>query len=87
MLLKPLFTIAIFLLAFTSNAFAQLSPEQQIAKTRGITLYNQYKTAAAELRIAAEAGDAEAQFYLAEELRKEKQLMTAEAQKWYEASA
>lgn len=71
----------------SNNVLAELTPTQQAAKTRGIMLFNQYKPAELELRIAAEAGDAEAQFYLADELRQKKQGMTVEAQKWYEASA
>ena len=44
-----------------------LTPEQQAAKVRGITLYNQYKNGEPDLRIAAMAGDREAQYYLAED--------------------
>lgn len=68
-------------------AAAQLTPEQHAAKERGIMLYNQYKTAIPELRIAAEAGDREAQYYLAEELRQSNQYITKEAYKWYVAAA
>lgn len=77
------------LLAITlcSQAHADLSSSQKEAKERGLVLYNQYKPAAAELKIAAEAGDAESQYYLGEELRQQKQYITAEAQKWYEAAA
>ncbi len=50
-------------------------------------LFKQYKIAEPELRIAAEAGDAEAQFYLAEELRQMNRYITPEAHKWYEAAA
>ncbi|MGF6513550.1 TPR repeat protein [Pseudomonas sp. BT76 TE3572] len=85
--MKKLIVGALFALALSGNVNAHLTPDEQAAKSRGILLFNQYKNAKRELRIAAEAGDAEAQFYLAEELRKEKQLMTDEAQKWYEASA
>lgn len=80
-------SIAVTAVLFSSLALAQLTPVQQSAKERGIMLFNQYKTAEPELRIAAEAGDSEAQFYLAEEIRLQKQRITAEAQKWYEASA
>lgn len=85
--MKKLIIGVLFTLAFSINANAHLTPDEQSAKSRGILLFNQYKNAQLELRITAKAGDAEAQFYLAEELRKEKQLMTAEAQQWYEASA
>ncbi|TDF84071.1 tetratricopeptide repeat protein [Pseudomonas sp. H9] len=76
-----------FYAIFTTNSFAALSPDQQAAKERGIMLYNQYKPAETELRIAAEAGDAEAQFYLAESLLNKNRQMTAEARNLLEASA
>jgi TPR repeat protein len=85
--MKKLIIGALLISALSGNANAHLTPDEQAAKSRGILLFNQYKNAQPELRIAAEAGDAEAQFYLAERLRKEKQFMTAEAQKWYEESA
>lgn len=90
---KPLtksFHIGLFLAALLSNssyASAQLSPQQQEAKLEGITLFNQYKPAEAQLRIAAEAGDAEAQYYLGEALRTKNHYMNSAARKWYEASA
>jgi TPR repeat protein len=71
-----------WILAATPGALGPMFMTQ-----RGLLLYNQYKPAAADLKIAAEAGDAEAQYYLAEELRQQKQYVTAEAQKWYEAAA
>ncbi|UQS88152.1 hypothetical protein M5C90_20630 [Pseudomonas chlororaphis subsp. piscium] len=81
------YCIAIILWMVLNQAHAQLSAEQQIAKDRGLTLYNQYKVAKPELTIAAKAGDRESQYYLAEELRKENQYITAEAHQWYVASA
>jgi hypothetical protein len=68
---------------------AQLTPEQQAAKEKGITLYNQYKAISAEpyLEIAAKAGDREARYYLGEALRLNNRYMTKEAYKWYEAAA
>lgn len=50
-------------------------------------LYDQYKHPIAELRLAAETGDAESQFYLAEELRGPSGIMTPEAMHWYEKAA
>ena len=72
-----------------SQAWAQLTPEQQAAKERGLMLYNQYKAISATpfLRIAAEAGDREAQYFLAESLRFNNRYMTTEAHHWYEAAA
>jgi TPR repeat protein len=72
------------------TASAVLSQEQQAAKERGISLYKQEKNAERELRIAAEAGDAEAQFYLAQQLRQmelSKALDSKESVKWFVASA
>ena len=57
------------------HARADLTPQQQQSKIQGLALYNQYKIATPELRIAAEAGDREAQFYLAEELRQQLSLI------------
>jgi hypothetical protein len=85
--MKILRIIALFALFFSGASCAGLTVVEQAAKTRGLMLFNQYKGAQSELRIAAEGGDAEAQFYLAEELRKEKQHITIEAYKWYEAAA
>nr|WP_207204090.1 sel1 repeat family protein [Pseudomonas sp. TH31] len=80
---------ALLFAALANTAFAELTTEQEAAKTRGIILYNQYKaiSAAPFLRIAAEAGDHEAQYYLGESLRRKKHYMNPEARKWYEASA
>lgn len=50
-------------------------------------LYNQRKPATLQLREAAGLGDPEAQFYLAEELRRPFFAMTQEASMWYEKSA
>lgn len=75
---------------FTSvTAATQLTPEEQTAKERGMTLYNQYKAISAEpyLKIAAEAGDRESQYFLGEALRLNNRYMTTEAQKWYIAAA
>lgn len=55
--------------------------------SRAKTLYMQRKPAHLELLAAAKTGDAEAQFYLAEDLRENFQYMTPEAKQWYEAAA
>jgi len=68
-------------------ALAALDSSQQYAKDRGIILFKQNKTAKPELTIAAEAGDHEAQYYLAEEIQLQNQYITPEALKWYEAAA
>lgn len=74
------------LLCFPAWA-APLTPEQQAAKEKGIVLYNQYKDAELYLRIAAEAGDPEAQYYLGEDIRSANRFMTEEAHKWFVAAA
>ncbi|WP_336346808.1 hypothetical protein [Pseudomonas monsensis] len=81
--------IAGFLLvAFTPAALA-LSDSELAMKSRGIILYNQFKAVSATplLKIAAEAGDHEAQYYLAESLRQKNSYMNPEAKKWYEMAA
>jgi TPR repeat protein len=87
MLNNSFITTILICLAFISQNAAALTDEQLSAKTKGITLYNQYKPAESELRIAAEAGDGEAQFYLAEELRQKSQYITPEAKKWLELAS
>lgn len=87
MLLKSNTIAALILFFISSTVSAQINQEQADAKKHGISLFNQYKPAERYLRIAAEAGDSEAQFYLAEELRLASQFITAEAQSWYEKSA
>ncbi|WP_157720704.1 tetratricopeptide repeat protein [Pseudomonas granadensis] len=82
--------IGLLFLLNSATASAVLSPEQQTAKERGISLYNQEKNAEPELRIAAEAGDAEAQFYLAQQLHQQEidtALDPKESLKWFVASA
>ncbi len=77
------------LLSVASSAWAQLTPEQLAAKEKGLILYQQsdWYDSQPLLRIAAEAGDGEAQYFLAETLRLSNRYITAEAQKWYEAAA
>ena len=85
--LKYLSFILVWL--FVSPAFADLTPEQQTAKERGSILYHQFKAISAEpyLTIAAEAGDSESQFLLAEALRKNNRYMTEEAYHWLDEAA
>lgn len=71
----------------TTAVWAELTPEQEAAKQSGIILFNQYRTAEPQLRIAAEAGDAESQFYLGEELRLRDRFMTKEVVHWLEEAA
>lgn len=87
--LRAYFIIALLMLAPLSGFGADLTIEQQTAKSQGIVLYNQFKAISATplLKIAADAGDPDAQYYLAEAIRKNKKYMTAEALGAYEASA
>jgi hypothetical protein len=89
MLIKRIGMVLVAVLLSGAALAAQLTPEQQAAKEKGITLYNQYKAISAEpyLKTAAKAGDREAQYYLGEALRLNNRFMTNEAQKWYIAAA
>ncbi|SNS89565.1 tetratricopeptide repeat protein [Pseudomonas segetis] len=87
MFLRKAISVVALMFAVVNMACAQLSPEQQAAKERGITLFNQYKPAYNDLLIAAEAGDSDAQYYLAEDIRLEHRYVTKEAAKWYIAAA
>lgn len=80
--------LTILLSIFFSNySLAELTPAQQQAKLEGITRYNQYKSSEDKLLVAAEAGDEEAQFYLGNAIKNHKQYFTADALRWYTASA
>src|SRR5690606_34468693 len=89
-MVMPRFSLILFVaLALSCSAFAQLTPDQEASRDKGLGLYQQHMgTSAIEpLRIAAEAGDKTAQYYLGETLRLNNMFMTFEAQKWYEAAA
>lgn len=85
------FIIKAFLLIslFSISTWAQISPEQEAARTNGINLYNMNRGSAALplLAIAADAGDGEAQYYQAELLRLFSFSITPKAQQLYEAAA
>jgi len=81
---------AVCLLLVLSNfAWAQLTPEQEEARVKGITAYNMMRgfTARPFLEISAKAGDGESQYYLAELILLRKKYITPEAQALYEAVA
>lgn len=86
---KAAFGLCLFILACTAVWGGTLTPEQRDARETGIKLYNQYKAISATpfLEIAAQAGDAEAQYYLGEALRKNNRFITQDSQKWLEAAA
>lgn len=79
----------LFIASLSSHTQAELTSQQRTAKDNGIVLYNQYKAISAIpfLTIAAEAGDHEAQYFLAEAIRRNNRHMTLEAQNWYEKAA
>lgn len=81
--------IAGFLLVISAPNVLALTASELAMKSRGIILYNQYKAITAQplLMVAAQAGDHEAQYYLAESLRSKDGYMNPEAEKWYEAAA
>ncbi|QXH50205.1 sel1 repeat family protein [Pseudomonas fakonensis] len=77
----------IFTLPWSLNHAAVLTAEQAQAKTQGMILYRQKKNAMPYLKVAAQAGDSEAQYYLAEQIKLDNRYMTSEAHKWYVAAA
>ncbi|WP_240008794.1 tetratricopeptide repeat protein [Aquipseudomonas campi] len=76
-------------LLLSNHALADLTPEQEQSRDYGLMLYNQHMgiSAIEPLRVAAKAGDVDAQYYLGETLRLNAMYMTAEAAQWYEAAA
>jgi len=77
-----------YLMSAFVNA-SELTIEEINARETGIRLFNQFKAISATpfLETAAQAGDAEAQYYLGEALRKNNRSMTHESQRWLEAAA
>lgn len=81
---------AVSLLLLSGNyTWAQLTPEQEDARIKGMVEYNMLRGFTAEpfLEIAAKAGDAESQYYLAELIRLNKSHINPEAQALYEVAA
>ncbi len=70
-------------------ALADLTSEQVAAKNRGLFLYNLRRTndAASFLKVAAEAGDRESQYFLGEVIRKRATYVSPESQYWYQLAA
>ncbi|OCR23427.1 hypothetical protein AFK24_20215 [Pseudomonas syringae] len=82
--------ICVLLAVFwAGGTMAGLTAEQQEAKIKGMYLYNliRHDEAQASLKLAADAGDVDAQYYLAEIIRQGKMMMTVEASKLYESAA
>lgn len=86
MLKKKILGLLVSLLLAGSLLAAELTPEQLEAKEKGIALYNQYKDGVEYLRVAAEAGDRESQYYLGQSLR-QAGFVTEDSYKWFAAAA
>ena len=88
-MIKKIFISAALFLLSASTAFAELTTQQQAARDKGIILFKQsaWDSAQPPLKIAAEAGDPKAQYYLGEALRLNAMYTTDEARKWYTAAA
>lgn len=86
MLKKNIFGLLASLLLTGSLLATELTPEQLEAKEKGIALYNQYKNGVEYLRVAAEAGDRESQYYLGQSLR-QAGFVTEDSYKWFAAAA
>lgn len=86
-MLKNLVFVVMCLLSI--SVYAHTATDAEFSKIHGLELYNQFKSSSAlpYLKIAAEGGDHESQYYLGEALRRNKKYMTPEAQRAYEASA
>jgi TPR repeat protein len=81
--------ISAFLLFSSCVSAAQLTEVQIATGKKGIALFCQsdWYDSQPLLKIAAEAWDREAQYYLGEAIRLSNRYTTAEAKKWYEAAA
>ncbi|WP_312272031.1 sel1 repeat family protein [Pseudomonas sp.] len=80
---------AILLICHSLFAIASLNTEQQAARDKGLSLYQQHmrESAIPYLTIASQAGDEQAQYYLGEAIRLNSMYMTEEAAKWYGEAA
>jgi hypothetical protein len=81
---------AVGLLFLLNNlAWAQLTPEQEEARTKGMIAYNMLDgfTAKPFLEIAAKGGDHDSQYYLAEVIRMRKRHISSEVRELYESAA
>lgn len=87
------FFVPVFLVLFLgftmSPAWGWLTSEQQEAKNRGLIFYQlgQNNLATPYLRVSADSGDMESQYYMGEIERQKSMFMNAEAQAWYEKAA
>jgi TPR repeat protein len=72
-----------------TSLIKSVQQQQEIAKKRGMELYNlgEFTHAEAYLKVPACAGDATAQFALGEVFRRQDKAVTEEAKKWYRLAA
>ena len=89
-ILKTLMTIqAVYFISYSGYLFALPLSEVGSVKRAGMAFYNQYKMnfAITNLTLAAKAGDAEAQYFLAESIRNTNRAINEDVYKWYVLSA
>src|SRR5690606_23025272 len=82
--------LGVGLCLFMGAASAQVQSEVEREKSKGLVLYNQQKREEAleKFLVAAEAGDATAQYYVGELLRlRNGTIVGDEAREWYERAA
>jgi len=83
------FLIVLSVIVWAGGALAALTDEQKLAARKGLYFYQliRHDEATPYLRIGADAGDSDSQYYLAEITRQGKMMMTEEASKLYESAA
>lgn len=86
---KIIYIIFLYSIFFLTPASAQLTTEQLSARNNGIILYQQsdWYDSQPLLKIAADAGDSTAQYYLGEAIRLSNSYTTEDAKKLYESAA
>lgn len=80
---KIIYIINLYSIFLFTPAFAQLTTEQLLARNNGIILYQQsdWYDSQPLLKIAADAGDSTAQYYLGEAVRLSNRYTTEDAKK------
>jgi TPR repeat protein len=88
-LTKIIYIIILYSIFLFTPVFAQLTTEQLVTRNKGIILYQQsdWYDSQPLLKIAADAGDSTAQYYLGEAIRLSNRYTTEDAKKWYKSAA
>lgn len=88
-MIKTIYAIILYSIFLSTSAFAELTSDQQVAKNKGLILYQQsdWYDSQPLLKIAADAGDSTAQYYLGEAIRLSNRYTTEDAKKRYESAA